>query len=204
MPPLRTVLGALPELPRHADLDLDFTIRQQAGVSVLIRAADPVDLLFIKRAQNARDPWSGHMALPGGRREVDDSDLLATAIRETREETGIDLTPDALIGRLPRVAPRGPRIPTIVVVPFLFSVPADTRALAAPDEVERTRWISLAQIRDPALRENYRVTIPAGTRTFPSIRVGHDVIWGMTYRIVEDLLLLLDGEKPAGWQDPPG
>ncbi len=197
MSPLRSILGALPDLPRYADPHFDFTMRQQAGVSVLMRAADPVHLLFIKRAENPRDLWSGHMALPGGRRESNDHDLLATAIRETQEETGIDLAPEALIGRLPRVAPRGPRVPRIVVVPFLFSVPAGTRAVGAPAEVERTRWISLDQLRDPAHREDYSVTIPAGPRTFPSIRVGDDVIWGMTYRIVEDLLLL-DGEKPAG------
>lgn len=201
MPPLTALLDGLPSLPRHAALSLDFETRQQAGVSVILRAADPVDILFIKRADNPRDPWSGHMALPGGRREDHDDDLLATAIRETLEETRIQLSSDDFVGRLPRVAPRGPGIPTIVVVPFLFTVPATTTPVAALEEVERTRWVALHELRDQTRREPYPVRLPAGERTFPSIRMDGDIIWGMTFRIVEDLLLLLDGHEPAKLRD---
>lgn len=108
MAPLRELLAALPDLPRDGRLNLDFEIREQASVSVIVRTADPVDVLFIKRARNPRDPWSGHMALPGGRREAHDDDLLATAIRETHEETGIELDPESLIGRLPGSPHEGP------------------------------------------------------------------------------------------------
>ncbi len=59
-----------------------------------------VEGLFIKRAQQAGDPWSGQIALPGGRREPADADLLATAVRETREETGIELTGVEQLGAL--------------------------------------------------------------------------------------------------------
>ena len=41
----------------------------QAAVSVVLRSAVGLDLLLIKRAHFDRDPWSGHMALPGGRRD---------------------------------------------------------------------------------------------------------------------------------------
>ena len=53
----------------------------QAAVAVVLRVAGPdLDLLLIKRAQSERDPWSGHMALPGGRRDPGDDDLRATGI----------------------------------------------------------------------------------------------------------------------------
>ena len=65
--------------------------RLQAAVSVVIRGRGELDFLLIKRARSERDPWSGHMALPGGRRDDSDGDLLHTARRETLEETGVDL-----------------------------------------------------------------------------------------------------------------
>ena len=66
-----------------------------AAVALILRALpDDLELLLIKRARDPRDPWSGHMALPGGRRDAADPDLASTAVRETLEETGVELTRD--------------------------------------------------------------------------------------------------------------
>ena len=200
---LRAHFPALPDLPRDTPRIEGFTLRQQASVAVLLRATDPVDLLFIKRAENPRDPWSGHMALPGGRREEADVDLLGTAIRETREETGITLDPDQYLGRLPFVAPRGPTIPRVVVVPYLFAVPGGTTAIPGPGEVQETGWVSVDHLRAPDTLGELQVELPNGRRTFPTYRVGSDVIWGMTYRIVEDLLLTLEGVRLKETSSPP-
>src|SRR5688572_27389789 len=75
-----------------------------AAVAIII-APDPDAILLIRRAERAGDPWSGHMALPGGRREPGDLDLLATAIRETSEEVGIRLGSEQLVGTLEDVVP---------------------------------------------------------------------------------------------------
>jgi NUDIX domain len=56
-----------------------------------VQNGDP-EILFIKRAGRAGDRWSGHVALPGGRRDRPDLDDRAAAIRETKEEVGLDLT----------------------------------------------------------------------------------------------------------------
>ena len=56
-----------------------------------VQKGDP-EILFIKRAGRAGDRWSGHTALPGGRRDPLDADDRAAAIRETMEEVGLDLT----------------------------------------------------------------------------------------------------------------
>ena len=63
--------------------------RMDAAVALIVRLGISMDVLLIKRSTNERDPWSGHMR---GRWEPDDSELQQTAIRETFEETGVDLT----------------------------------------------------------------------------------------------------------------
>src|SRR3989442_10873051 len=83
-----------------------------------------LEALFIRRAQRADDPWSGQVALPGGRRDAGDADLFATAVRETREETGIDLAGAERLGRLDDLYPRTPTLPPVVVRPFVFALVA--------------------------------------------------------------------------------
>lgn len=67
-----------------------------------VRHGDP-ELLFIKRSSREGDRWTGHVALPGGKRDPEDEDDKATAIREAQEEIGMDLqTADMIfVGNLP-------------------------------------------------------------------------------------------------------
>ena len=67
-----------------------------------VQHGDP-EVLFIKRAARVGDLWTGHVALPGGKRDPEDEDDRATAIRETSEEIGLDLTINDCIyaGNLP-------------------------------------------------------------------------------------------------------
>src|SRR5204863_9089886 len=95
-----------------------------AAVSlVLVEGAEGAELLLIKRAERAGDPWSGQIALPGGRQDPGDADLLATAVRETREETGVDLATAERLGILDDLAPRTASLPPVIVRPFVFALP---------------------------------------------------------------------------------
>lgn len=161
----------------------------QASVALVLRARDHLDLLLIKRATSERDPWSGHMALPGGRRDGADQDLEATARRETLEETGVDLGAWATpLGRLDDVTPSSPRLPRLTISPFVFGVPGDVEARVASREIERIFWVPVEQLRDPASRGDVSIPLPGGARSFPAFRVVGEHVWGLTYRIIHRFL----------------
>jgi 8-oxo-dGTP pyrophosphatase MutT (NUDIX family) len=157
----------------------------EAAVSLILREGSEPALLLIKRAERETDPWSGHMALPGGRREVVDSSLVETAMRETREETGVDLARTGRpVGRLPVVAPTNRRLPRIAIHPFMFTVPVGTPARVASDEVDAVHWVPLSELRDPACESTVAIALSDGDRDFPCLRVRGEVVWGLTYRIL--------------------
>lgn len=197
--PLQTLdrlRAALPDLPRTLVVP-DEPGRIHAAVALVFRQrpSTPVELLLIKRAEHPRDPWSGHMALPGGRMEDEDAHLLATAARETWEETGVELprvADERFLGILPRVAPSSRLIPRVAVTPHLFLVDAGTVARAASPEVERIRWITLEELTHPDTLDEIEVELPGGGRRFPGYRFAEDMVWGLTYRILTDFLDRLD------------
>jgi 8-oxo-dGTP pyrophosphatase MutT (NUDIX family) len=166
--------------PAADDIDLIW-----AAVAVII-APDPDAILLIRRANRLGDPWSGHMALPGGRREPEDQDLLATVIRETREEVGIDLIADELLGILDDVVPRTPVLPPIAVRPFVF-VPASRPPLVLNPEVADARWVQLDHLLHPGSRRLAQVDIQGSSREVDAYHVEDAIVWGMTERILSSL-----------------
>jgi 8-oxo-dGTP pyrophosphatase MutT (NUDIX family) len=73
---------------------------------ILRNGLEGPEALFIKRAERAGDPWSGHIAFPGGKRESRDPSVLQTALRETEEEVGLRIAPASLVARLQDVTAR--------------------------------------------------------------------------------------------------
>jgi 8-oxo-dGTP pyrophosphatase MutT (NUDIX family) len=161
-----------------------------AAVAVILveRAPEGLALLLIRRAERAGDPWSGHMGLPGGRRGDADTDLLETAIRESREEVGVGLTRAQLLGTLDDVAPRTPVLPPVAVRPFVFALPQEP-TLALNGEIAGAGWVSVAGMLDPAARRTVEVDSRGGRRFVPAYVTTAGVVWGMTERI---LSLLFD------------
>jgi 8-oxo-dGTP pyrophosphatase MutT (NUDIX family) len=147
--------------------------------------ASEADLLLIRRAVCEGDPWSGHVALPGGRRDPGDGDLLVTALRETREETGLELQREACLGQLDDLRPRRGLPLGIAVRPFVFAVP-ERPPLQLSSEVEAELWTPLELLR--AQRVAAQVEVRGSLRDEPAVRLGSDVLWGMTLRILDGFL----------------
>jgi 8-oxo-dGTP pyrophosphatase MutT (NUDIX family) len=127
---------------------------------------DSAEILFIKRAIRAGDPWSGHLAFPGGRAEERDASLLEIAMREATEEVGIDARQGGrLLGRLPTLRPSSASIPSITVTPFVALVPAGAVPRPQPEEVQEAFWIPLAALRGTGLSAIVRWNQGGHTRT---------------------------------------
>ncbi len=162
----------------------------QASVAVLL-VDDPragLEALFIKRAEHPLDPWSGQIALPGGRRDPEDTDLLATALREVKEETGISLSARQLLGELDDLHPRTPSLPSIVIRPFVFGL-SKRIAHTASSEVDACHWAGLKELQASAGTAS--IVIKGAAREVPCFRVEGHALWGLTHRIVTQLLGLI-------------
>ena len=157
--------------------------RPAAVALVLLEGRQGLEILLIRRAERADDPWSGHIALPGGRYDGGDRDLEATAIRETREETGVDLSGAERLGVLDDLYPRTPALPPVVVRPFVFAL-ARRSPLVPSDEVQRAFWLPLVRLSEPGVRREVTLTLRGAVRVLPAYVVDDEMIWGMTERIL--------------------
>lgn len=163
----------------------DAPILRWAAVAAIL-VADPASVLLVRRAERVGDPWSGQMALPGGRRDATDADLLFTALRETEEEVGVILPPETLQGVLDDVAPRSPVLPPVAVRPFVFLLP-HRPPLTLSDEVAEASWVAVADLLRPGTYSEIEVTAKGRHFRAPAYRVSEGTIWGMTERILTDL-----------------
>lgn len=164
---------------------------REAAVALLLRPAEQLEILLIRRSEHDADPWSGHVALPGGRRAEGDRELLETAQRETEEEVGIPLARvGTLLGRLDEVAPRHPLLPPLVIAPYVLAVPPGTEATPDRHEVDAAIWVPLSALRDDRAVSEILIELHDGTRRFPSLVYGEYVIWGLTHRILLQFLEL--------------
>jgi 8-oxo-dGTP pyrophosphatase MutT (NUDIX family) len=181
---LRAALSA-----REPRRDAPSGVPRAAVALVLVPAGDDLELLLIRRAEREDDPWSGHMALPGGREDPGDATLLATALREVREEVGLDLTRAALLGELDDLRPASAPA-RVVVRPFVFALARRPR-LELSGEVAACLWAPLGSLRaSTSVAERIHLGQP---RRMPCYRVGEHVVWGMTQRILEPFLGLSTG-----------
>ena len=159
-------------------------MRIDAAVAIIVATEPRPSILLLRRCQSPGDPWSGHFSFPGGRREEGDASLLATCLRETREETGIVLSDASLCQELP-VTPVG-RLMCIhmLVQPYLFQVAERPQVAVDPREISSAHWLEVADFRDER-RHHMREMVPG--MNFPAFPLEDYYLWGFTYGVLRRL-----------------
>jgi 8-oxo-dGTP pyrophosphatase MutT (NUDIX family) len=174
-------------IPTYAERDEPYW---EAAVALVLRerVGHEPEVLFIHRAEREDDPWSGQIALPGGRRDPGEADLSATVLRETLEETGLDLRLHGeLIGPLDELRPRTPVLPPVIVRPYVAVLNAHAE-LVPSGEVAGHFWAPLGALFDPANTRSTRVRSRGTFWTWrDAIHYDGHVIWGLTERILRVL-----------------
>jgi 8-oxo-dGTP pyrophosphatase MutT (NUDIX family) len=178
-----------------------------AAVAIVFRdGPEGVELLLIERAQREGDPWSGHMAFPGGRLEAEDESSRWTAQRETREEVGIELDRAEYLGQLEGIAGNPRSRPKMVVAAHAFVVTEHQPFELDPREVEDAFWFPLPSMLDESRSVEFSVPQRPGQR-YPGVLVGQPdrhVVWGLTYRFLQSLVDLLGHSLPGASSRPRG
>ena len=166
--------------------------REAAVALVLQPKVSGLRALFILRAKKEGDPWSGQMALPGGHRETIDADLVETARRETHEEIGLDLNQAGrYLGSLAGIRANPRAGFDLVVTPQVFALEDKAVPLQPNEEVAEVLWGNLDEMISG--RSLTDASFPEFQRegTFPGYQVGAQVVWGLTFRMINDFFDLI-------------
>jgi 8-oxo-dGTP pyrophosphatase MutT (NUDIX family) len=177
---------------------------RKAAVALVFKAGDRgAEILLIERAVNQGDPWSGHMAFPGGRMESHDDSTWSAACRETLEEIGVELRGAEYLGRLDDLT-GNPRVSAkLVIAAHAFFVEESPPIVLDSSEVQGVIWFPLASLLDQSCWVEHAIPELPEMR-FPGLLVGEPgrhVVWGLTYRFLEGMLQILEHPLPRRWGD---
>jgi len=152
-----------------------------AAVTLLLKQnRDDFEVLLVKRVENPQDPWSGQMALPGGKREPNDKNLKATAQRETMEEIGVALNDSSFLGVLTAV--KSEPKPGLRILPFVALLSGEPKLRLSREELESYLWVPYEKI------VKNRGTVEFTFGKFPAYMVAEPAVWGITYRILSQFI----------------
>lgn len=158
------------------------------------RQGSETEVLLIRRAERPGDPWSGHMAFPGGHAQSEDADLRATALRETQEEIGVDLERHGeLIGRLDDIGTtaRG-RHTGMVITPHVFVLHGDPE-FSLSDEVAEFLWGPLGRMARGEVDTVTEYWLDDVHFELPAYDVDGRIVWGLTYAMLQNLFAKVAG-----------
>ena len=176
----------------------------RAAVALVLReGADDLEALFIRRAEHEGDPWSGHLAFPGGRIDLTDTGPRMAAERETLEELELDLSSSRLLGQLSDVPGHAE---SICVSAFVYALDGDP-VLKPNYEIREAFWTPLDHLTDSARQAMRSFTYLERSMALPTVRLLDDphapVLWGITYKFIDDFMRRVGRSIPfMPWADP--
>ena len=176
----KRIIERLSKTLKQTTGDLDV----QAAVVVLLKTnGHDFQVLFVTRAEKSTDPWSGQTALPGGKRNPEDRNMKETVVRETVEEAGINILEGyRFLGAMEPL--RSTQKPEMKILPFVV-LQENEQTIKLNEELTEYFWIHLKE-----LVQNKR-SIKFSFGEYPAYIIEKNIIWGLTYKIVHNLLSLL-------------
>jgi 8-oxo-dGTP pyrophosphatase MutT (NUDIX family) len=197
MATLRDIRGGLAS---HSPLLLDGASR--AAVAIVLRErARGAEVLLIERSRKENDPWSGHMAFPGGRLDAGET-VEQAARRETHEEVGLSLHDAEPLGRLDDLKGRRAGASLgLIISAFVFHHHGETPLVYQEAEVAEALWVPVAHLSEPD-RHIHKPFHGTGGLAFPGIVVGNPdrhIVWGLTYRFIEVFHRVVGRPFPSRW-----
>ncbi|MEH6569408.1 MAG: CoA pyrophosphatase [Halioglobus sp.] len=172
-------------------------LMKRSAVAMILKLIDgELHILMIKRAEREGDPWSGHMAFPGGRMDPGDANGFSVAVRETQEEVGLTLgSEDLCIGRLSEINARPQRGSLgMAVSPFVFRLNRDA-SLTPNYEVAEVVWVPLEFLLNTDNREKMVWKFKGAEFPMPCYLFEGRRIWGLSLMMLDELMDLIEGRK---------
>ena len=163
-----------------------------AAVALVLReVGSDLEALFIRRAEHDDDPWSGHLAFPGGRLDTDDADARRAAERETIEELGIDLADGSRARCLGQLSDVLGHAESIRVSAYVYGISGNP-SLRLNHEVREAFWTPLHHCTDPRRQRVREFSYRDVSMPLPTIRLLDDndapVLWGITYKFMDEFM----------------
>jgi 8-oxo-dGTP pyrophosphatase MutT (NUDIX family) len=157
----------------------------RASVCVLVAGAvETPGVCLIRREKWADDPWSEHIALPGGSRQGDETPA-ETIRREVREEVGIAITDEEELTALPQLSIRlAGRERTLLLDAFVYRVRGSVPALRCGPEIHSAFWVPVTDLWNPANLDHLVLGDRGDTLVYPAIRLPQGKVFGITLRVL--------------------
>jgi 8-oxo-dGTP pyrophosphatase MutT (NUDIX family) len=178
---------AIPKLPAALKPISDEQGANAAVALLLKPKRNDFDLLLVKRVKSPSDPWSGQMALPGGKREAKDASLKDTVMRETKEETGIGLDQRLFLGALSAV--RSEPKPDFKILPFIVLLEDEPKLKLNKKELETFIWVPYEEIVQS------KGTVEFSFGKVPAYILADAIVWGVTYKILSEFVKAVEASR---------
>lgn len=191
-PPSADAPSWKPEFTGDGQRLVDRPLRQAAVLIPLVRRPEGLAVLLTRRAEHLND-HAGQISFPGGRTDPEDADAVATALREAREEVGIQADEVEVIGRLPFYT----TVTAYRITPVVGLLDPPRAPVFDPAEVAEIFEVPLAFLMDPSNHRRHAVEFQDIARQFISMPWGRDAkgedyfIWGATAAMLRNLYRFL-------------
>jgi 8-oxo-dGTP pyrophosphatase MutT (NUDIX family) len=193
---VRLRLADLPPARAAPDPPPELAIEPRASaVLVPLFEADGEARLILTKRPETMPSHQGEIAFPGGKFDpLVDSDLRATALREAKEEIGLEPDLVEIVAELDGIGTLASRF---VIAPFVGFLPSRQTLRPDPREVVRVFDVALSELLAPGVHHAERWTTPVAEIELHFFDVADETIWGATARILYGFLHHLVGELPA-------